>query len=146
MVNILSNKELQTLLPKQKIPLFSSYVRAGFPSPADDFLEKKIDLNDYLIKNRSATFLVRVQGDSMMNDHIHDGDILVVDRSLEAMNKDIVIAAVNGEFTVKRLIKGKNTIVLKAANPLYKDIVLTSGSDARICGVVIFSILHHRNR
>ena len=146
MVNILSKKELLKLLPKQKFPLYSSYVRAGFPSPADDFLEKKIDLNDYLIKNKSATFMVRVEGDSMMNDHICDGDILVVDRPLEARNRDIVIAAVNGEFTVKRLIKGKSSIVLKAANPNYKDIVLTPGSDARICGVGRFSILQHRKR
>src|SRR3989338_6758465 len=101
------------------LPLYSSSVRAGFPSPADDYIEKHLDLNNYLIKHPAATFLVRAQGDSMLNAGIHDGDILVVDRSLEPGHGRIVIAALNGELTVKRLYRHQGEVKLVAENPEY---------------------------
>ena len=94
----------------RELPLFLSKVRAGFPSPADDYLDKKLDLNEHLIKHPTATFFVKVKGDSMIKAGIHSGDILVVDRSLEAKDKRIVIAVVNGEFTVKRVRKIKDKL------------------------------------
>ena len=103
---------------KRKIirPLFMCGVSAGFPSPADDYIERLLDLNELLIKNPPATFFVKVAGDSMTGAGINDGDILIVDRSIEATNRKIVIAAVNGELTVKRLVK-KNII-----SPLWESL------------------------
>src|SRR5210317_1673830 len=86
-------------------PLFLSGVSAGFPSPADDYLDRKLDLNEYLVRNQAATFFVRVAGDSMVGAGINDNDILVVDRALEPGSGSIVIAVVNGDLTVKRLIR-----------------------------------------
>src|SRR4030042_6039051 len=88
---------------KVKLPLYISRIKAGFPSPADDYIEKELDLNEYLIKHPAATFFVRVEGNSMIDAGIHSGDILIVDKSLEAKNNKIVIAVVNGELTVKRI-------------------------------------------
>jgi DNA polymerase V len=86
-----------------EIPLYASTVSAGFPSPADDYLELSLDLNQYLIKHPAATFYVRVKGDSMINAGIHDGDLLIVDKSMEPGNDDVVVCVINGEFTVKTL-------------------------------------------
>jgi DNA polymerase V len=96
-----------------KFPLFLARIPAGFPSPADDYLDKNFDLNEYLIKNPSATFCVRVEGSSMVKAGISDGDILIVDRSLEPRDKKIVIAVVNSELTVKRIKKEKGKVYLE---------------------------------
>ncbi len=122
-------------------PIFTSRVQAGFPSPADDHLEDRLDLNKYLIHHREATFFVRAQGESMLGAGIHPGDILVVDKSLIAKSGKIVIAVVDGEFTVKRLHKYKGKITLKAENPEFDDIVISEGSELIIWGVVT-SVIH----
>ena len=120
--------------------LFSSGVSAGFPSPAEDYIEQRLDLNELLIQNPSATFFVRVNGDSMIGAGINHDDILIVDRSLEPISGKIVIAIVDGEFTVKRLIKNNDTCRLVAENPDYPPIEITEDSACEIWGVVTSSI------
>jgi len=127
--------------PSLSIPIFSSRVQAGFPSPADDHLEDQLDLNKHLIRHQEATFFVRAQGESMLGAGIHPGDILVVDKSLIAKSGKIVIAVVDGEFTVKRLHKYKGNITLKAENPEFDDIIISEGSELIIWGVVT-SVIH----
>lgn len=127
--------------PSLSIPIFSSRVQAGFPSPADDHLEDRLDLNKHLIRHQEATFFVRAQGESMLGAGIHPGDILVVDKSLIAKSGKIVIAVVDGDFTVKRLHKHKGKISLKAENSEFKDIEIFEGSELIIWGVVT-SVIH----
>ena len=127
--------------PVVNTPIFTSRVQAGFPSPADDYLEDQLDLNKHLIHHQEATFFVRAQGESMLNAGIHPGDILVVDKSLIAKSGKIVIAVVDGEFTVKRLHKYKGKITLKAENPDFDDIVINAGNELIIWGVVT-SVIH----
>jgi len=127
--------------PDVNIPFFSSRVQAGFPSPADDHLEDSLDLNKYLIHHEESTFFVRAQGDSMLGAGIYPGDILVVDKSLDAKNGKIVIAVVDGEFTVKRLQRHQNKITLKSENPNYKDIDIKKENELTIWGVVT-SVIH----
>ena len=105
------------------LPLFTGKVAAGFPSPADDYVEKTLDLNDLLVKKPAATFFVRAQGESMLGAGIHPNDILIVDRSIEPVPGKIVICALNGELTVKRLGRNNGQWRLKAENPAYADIV-----------------------
>jgi DNA polymerase V len=128
---------------KKKIvrPLFNCSVSAGFPSPADDYIDRKLDLNDLLIKNPPATFFVRAAGDSMINAGINHGDILIVDRSLEAGSGQIVIAALHGELTVKRLFKKGAACRLMAENPNYPPLEITEESQCEIWGVVT-SVIH----
>jgi len=126
--------------PPLRRPLFLSGVSAGFPSPADDYLDRKLDLNEHLIKNPAATFFVRVAGDSMTNAGINDNDILVVDRSLEPVNGNIVIAAVNGELTVKRLMKNRGSCRLVAENPAYPDLEIDEETGVEIWGVATYAI------
>ena len=121
-------------------PLFLSDVSAGFPSPADDYIERNLDLNEHLIQNPPATFFVRVAGDSMTGAGINHGDILIVDRSLEPSNGKIIIAIVNGELTVKRLLKTTDSCRLIAENPAYESIEVSSSSDFEVWGVVTFAI------
>ena len=122
-----------------KLPLFSSRVPAGFPSPGDDYIDQTLDLNE-LVKHPSDTFLVKVEGDSMINAGIYDGDILVVDRAVEADNNKVVVANLDGELTVKRLsIKG-TSVLLMPDNPKYEPIEIRPLSDFRIMGVVSFVI------
>ena len=102
-------------------------VVAGFPSPAEQYLEPQLDLNALLVKRPAATFFVRVQGDSMIGEGIHDGDLLVVDRSLRPASGDIVIAAVDGEFTVKTYRKDRDGVRLEPANPDFPVIRLAPG-------------------
>ena len=123
------------------LPIFTSRVQAGFPSPADDHLEDTLDLNTHLIRHKESTFFVKSQGESMLGAGIHPGDILVVDKSLIAKSGKIVIAMIDGEFTVKRLNKYKGKITLKAENPEFKDIVINEGSELIIWGVVT-SVIH----
>ncbi|QDP72209.1 translesion error-prone DNA polymerase V autoproteolytic subunit [Legionella israelensis] len=108
-----------------ELPLYSSTVRAGFPSPADDYIECRLDLNQHLIKHPAATFFVRTSGDSMNHAGIQSGDMLVVDRSLGAIHGKIVIAAIDGELTVKRLFKKEGQVKLLAENPNYPPIDIT---------------------
>lgn len=122
-------------------PLFLSKVPAGFPSPADDYLEGKLDLNEHLIKHKAATFFVRVMGDSMLGAGIHDGDLLIVDRSLEANDKSVVVAVVNGEFTVKRIKKENGRVWLMPENKDFLPMEMQEGSELEIWGVVT-SVIH----
>ena len=120
---------------RQTFPLYASRVPAGFPSPADDYVDKRLDLND-LIERPAATFFVTVTGDSMTGASIHDGDLLIVDRSLEAGDGKIVIAAVNGELTVKRVSLKNGEAWLMPENPAYPPLLITEGLDCVIWGVV----------
>ncbi len=123
------------------LPLFNTLVPAGFPSPADDYIEKQLDLNAYLIRHPAATFFVRVTGDSMLKAGIHSGDILVVDRSLEPTVGKIVIAVVNGELTVKRLQKQRGRWLLTPGNDACQPIPVEDGAELEIWGVVT-TVIH----
>jgi len=123
------------------LPLFSDRVAAGFPSPADDHLENKLDLNEHLVKHPAATFFVRVEGRSMIGAGIHPDDILVVDRSVEAVNGHIVVAAVDGELTVKRLHYHRARLFLEPENPDYDPIEITGETDLVVWGVVT-NVIH----
>ncbi len=128
-----------TVGKRLRMPLFSSNVPAGFASPADDFVEEYLDLNDLLVKREEATFFVRVAGRSMIDAGIQPDDILIVDRSVEARHGKIVIAVINGEVTVKRLFNRGGKVLLKAENPRYKDIEVKG--ELHIWGVVT-SVIH----
>jgi DNA polymerase V len=117
-------------------PLFLVPVSAGFPSPADDYLEGTLDLNHYLIKHAAATFFVKVKGDSMIEAGIHSGDLLIVDRALHPTDNSVVIAIVNGELTVKRLCTRGGTLVLMPGNGNYDPLPITNGTAFEIWGVV----------
>jgi DNA polymerase V len=117
-------------------PLFSSRVQAGFPSPADDHVAGELDLHKLLVKREAATFYVRVRGDSMTGAGIHEGDILVVDRSIEPAHGRIVIAVVDGELTVKELAMGPEGIRLLPRNAAYPPLVLQGESELVVWGVV----------
>ncbi|MCU7939229.1 MAG: translesion error-prone DNA polymerase V autoproteolytic subunit [gamma proteobacterium symbiont of Bathyaustriella thionipta] len=123
------------------LPLFIHSVPAGFPSPADDYLEQSLDLNTYLIKHPAATYLARAKGDSMEGCGIFDGDLLVVDRSRNAQHGEIIIAALDGQLTCKILDKNKQCLI--SANKTYAPIAISEFSDLIIEGVVIHSIRHH---
>ncbi len=125
---------------QRELPLFLSPIRAGFPSPADDYLDKKLDLNEHLIKHPASTFFVKVKGDSMVNAGILSGDILIVDRSLEPKDKNIVVAVLNGEFTVKRIRKRGSKLFLDPENDSYTPIEITDAMDFEIWGIVIHVI------
>ncbi len=118
------------------LPLYTSRIAAGFPSPADDHLEAPLDLNAHLVKHPAATFVVKVDGDSMTGAGIYNGDLLVVDRSLDAKSGHIVVAVVNGEMTVKRLLIDRKRIRLAPENPAYRPIEIREGADLVIWGVV----------
>ncbi len=126
---------------KLDFPLFLESVSAGFPSPADDYLERRLDLNEHLIKNPASTFFVRVNGDSMINAGIYSGDILVVDRSLDPKDGNIIIAVVDGDLTVKRLSITKNRISLMPENPKFNRLDITSEMNFEVWGVVR-SVIH----
>ena len=124
------------------MPYFENGVSAGFPSPAEDHMHSKIDLNNLLIENPSATYYVRVNGDSMLGAGILSGDLLIVDRSIEVTNNCIVVAHLDGEFTVKRIKKIKKKIFLQAENNNYKPIEITKEMDFELFGVVAHAIHH----
>lgn len=126
-------------ITKLAIPLFSSSVAAGYPSPAEDHVEDTLDLNDYMVRRPDSTFMLRVEGESMKNAGIMPNDILVVDRSIKAAHNKIVIAALDGELTVKRLFQHNGVIKLLPENPAYPEIELNSEADLVIWGVVIGS-------
>ena len=128
--------------PSCHVPYIISKVSAGFPSPADDYIENNLNLDKLLIKNRPSTFLIRAGGDSMINIGIYDGDILIVDRSLDAKSKDIVIASIFGELTVKKLLLDiHGNPQLKSENELYSNIEIKNKEDLIIWGVVT-SVIH----
>ena len=131
------NPLLETLCP---IPFFISGIPAGFASPAEDYIEKQLDLNDLVVKHPHATFYVRVDGDSMRDAGIQSGDILVVDRSLEPSHGKIVVALLDGEFTVKRINMGSNQLTLLPANSAYAPISISEASDFQVWGVVTYVI------
>jgi len=120
-----------------EMPLVSSKVSAGFPSPADDFLDLNIDLNKHLIKNQYTTFYVTVSGNSMTDVGINDGDLLIVDKSLEPTNNKIAVCFIDGEFTVKRIKVEIDCVWLVAENPNYKPIKVTDENELVIWGIVI---------
>jgi DNA polymerase V len=124
-----------------RLNLYEQPVSAGFPSPADDYIQSKLDLNRHLIKNPAATFYVKVSGHSMMGAGIHNGDLLIVDRSLEAKPGRIVIAVLNGELTVKRLHVEGDRFYLKAENDNYPPIEVIEPQELCIWGVVT-SVVH----
>lgn len=122
-------------------------IKAGFPSPAEDYLHDSLDFNHDLIKNPEATFYGRVSGDSMIEDGICDGDIAVIDRSLQPIDGDIIVAYVNGEFTIKYLDlshKDEGYIELKPANPNYSPIRIDADDNFRVWGVVVWTIKQWR--
>ncbi|WP_242928352.1 LexA family protein [Pontibacter vulgaris] len=123
-----------------ELPLSMPYVAAGFPSPADDYLEDKINLQSVLIRNPTATYLVRVRGESMRDARLHDGDILVVDRSVKPAEGHIIIGVVDGEFTVKQLVRLKGKLYLMPANEQYAPLELTEEMDFKPWGVVVWSL------
>ena len=123
-----------------KLPLVSASVEAGFPSPADDHLERGIDLNDELIRNPAATFLVRVKGESMRDAGIHAGDVLIVDKSITPTDRKIVVAMIDGNFTLKRFRKKDGRVFLTAENAEFPPIEVTDGQELTIFGVVTYII------
>ncbi|MFA9288268.1 MAG: LexA family protein [Weeksellaceae bacterium] len=125
---------------KQLIPLVTSHIPAGFPSPADDFVDLKLDLNEHMVKHPAATFFVKVSGDSMIGAGIHDDDILVVDRSVQATNNSIIVAALHGELMVKRykIVQGKT--FLYPENTAYKPVQVTTEMEFAVWGVVTYVI------
>ena len=122
------------------LKLFASRPAAGFPAPADDLVEKSLDINDLVVKNPSSTFFVRVEGDSMVNAGIFSGDVLVVDRSVEAVDGKIVVAAVYGELVVKRLNKIDGRFMLYSENEGYDPIKVSENDDCFVWGVVVGSV------
>jgi DNA polymerase V len=121
------------------IPLFLCSVPAGFPSPAGDYVESNIDLNEWLVGNKLATYIVRVEGDSIAGE-IHSGDMLIVDRSLEPRHRSVVIACVDGELTVKRFLVEGGRYFLAADNPEYPRLEIERESELIIWGVVTHSV------
>ncbi len=119
------------------VPLFQFSVPAGFPSPASDHMEDGLDLNTYLVKHKAASFLFRVQGHSMRGAGIMDGDKVVVDRSITAQHGHVVVAVIDGEYTIKRLHHQRGCIELRAENPAFKPICFSEQSSLEVWGVVV---------
>lgn len=123
-----------------ELPLILSRISAGFPSPADDYIEQKLDLNKFLIKHPAATFFVRIEGESMSGAGIKSGDLVIVDRALPVTDSAIVLAVVNGEFTIKRIKKYKNKLFLMPENSAFKPLEVTQEMAFEVWGVVTFVI------
>lgn len=124
----------------QDIKVYGSLVNAGFPSPADDYLESRLDLNELLIKHPTASFFIRVNGDSMIGAGIFHNDLVLIDRSLMVRNGDIVLAVINEEFTLKRYRKQGGRVVLYSDNPSYKAIPILSDQDFLVWGIATYVI------
>jgi len=121
-------------------PIFLDKISAGFPSPATDYMENKLDLNEYLIKHPAATFIVKASGSSMINADIYSGDLLIVDRSLTPRNNSIVIASIFGDLTVKKIKKKEKSIFLVSANKEYPNIEVREEMECFVWGVVTYII------
>lgn len=122
------------------LPLFGCRVPAGFPSPADDHLEESIDLNRLLVKSPASTFFIRVSGHSMRGAGIYDGDLAVVDRSLKPRLGCVVVAIVDGELTLKRMVRGAHGVALKSEHPDYPLLEFSEGNEFAVWGVATFVI------
>ncbi len=120
--------------------LFSHKVAAGFPSPVDDYIEGRLSLDEHLVRHKEATFFVRAKGNSMVGAGIFDGNLLVVDKSLSPSSGDIVIAVIDGELTVKRLIKRDGKVILKPESSHFKEIELKEGQELQVWGVVTATV------
>ena len=139
-------QSLRTTHSKLLIPLAEEHVSAGFPSPADDYIDKCIDLNEELICHPTSTFFLRVKGESMSNAGVLNGDLLIVDRSLDPQPGQLVVAILDGSFTLKRLTYRENTSYLEAEHPNYPTIDLRNYQNVQIWGVAIYSIHSLRGR
>lgn len=126
--------------PSSTVPLFISKVAAGMPSPADDYVEKTLDLNEYCLPHSEASFFLKVSGNSMTGAAIHDGDILVVDRSIPPKSGQVVIAMLDGELTVKRFLNEGGKVLLQPENPDYPTITISPNQDFSVMGTVIFVV------
>lgn len=137
-------KQLTFFLPNtenaKEIPFIAAGIKAGFPSPAADFDETKISIDQLVIKNETATFYAKASGNSMTGAGIDDGDILVIDRSIEPTNNKIAVCFIDGEFTVKRIKIEEDCVYLQAENPKYKSIKVTEDNDLIIWGIVTYVV------
>ncbi|MCF6169344.1 translesion error-prone DNA polymerase V autoproteolytic subunit [Lutibacter sp.] len=124
----------------QKRPVVNEDIAAGFPSPAEDFKEVRISLDKELVKNEEATFYARVRGNSMVDANIEDGDLLVIDRSIETRNGKVAVCMIDGEFTIKRLKVEKDCVFLMPENKKYKPIKVTEENELIIWGIVTYVI------
>lgn len=122
-------------------PLYQSPVQAGWPSPAEDYIESRLNLHEIAVKNPASTFFLRAAGESMLGCGIHDGDLLVVDRSLEATHNRVIIASLEGELLVKRLVRRGRAVFLAPANPDYPEIEITNREYVFVWGIVTY-VLH----
>jgi DNA polymerase V len=127
-------------IPLPGCPVLAHPVPAGFPSPATDYCESRLSLDEHLIEHQEATFFVRVKGNSMTGFGIHDGDLLVVDRALDPADRSVVIAVIDGGFTVKQLCRLPKGVLLRAGNPGHGDILVSEDQELSIWGVVRWSI------
>jgi DNA polymerase V len=134
-------ERVEVVIPSYPIPLYQSPIQAGFPSPAEDHIEEDINLQEYLVQHPSATFFLRVSGHSMKDAGIFHNDLIIVDSSHDPQQGDIVVAEVNGGFTVKTYHKEHGHIFLLPANPDYDPIEVTKEMDAVVWGVVTY-VLH----
>lgn len=123
--------------------LYCSTVSCGFPSPAEDYIETPLDLNEHLISKPAATFFVRAKGDSMIGVGIYDGDLLIIDRSIRAMSGHVVLAILNGEFTLKTLSQLRGSVWLRPENQKYQPIKINEEMEFQIWGVVTYTIHKH---
>lgn len=130
-------KTLSKSFPFAELKLLSHRLSAGFPSPAGDYAEDGLDLNNYLVKNKPASFMFTVRGESMIGAGIFDGDKVVVDKSVKPKHNEIVVAVVDGEYTIKRFYKYRGVIELRPENPSYPAITFQDGNELQIWGVVV---------
>lgn len=128
------------------LPLIAHRISAGFPSPAADYIEVGLDLNDYLVRNKPATFLFTVKGDSMTGASIEEGDKVIVDRAMTPKHGDIVVAVVDGDYTLKRLFKHRGRVELRAENPAYAPIEFKDGNELLVWGVVVGVVRRYSGR
>ena len=142
--NLKIHPSVQSL--KLSLPYADGGIKAGFPSPAQDYMESAIDLNKELIKHPASTFYGRVKGDSMIDANVHDGDILVIDKSLEPQNGDMAVCFIDGEFTIKYIRLEKDVIWLEPANENYEPIKVTIENDFLNWGIVTYCIQNKRRR
>lgn len=127
-------------VPSTGCPLLAAPVPAGFPSPAADYFEGRVSLDGLLIEHPEATFFMRVAGESMLGFGIHPGDLLVVDRALDPADRSVVVAVVDGGFTVKQMCRTRNGVLLRSGNPGHGDILVTADQTLEVWGVVRWSI------
>ncbi|GMN12130.1 translesion error-prone DNA polymerase V autoproteolytic subunit [Croceitalea sp. MTPC9] len=149
-MRLTQKEKIEFFIPKhgnpEGLPYFDGGISAGFPSPADDFLENRISLDNELVGDTEATFYARVNGNSMEGAGLYDGDLLVIDRSIEPYDGCIAVCFVEGEFTVKRIKKEKEKVTLLPENPNYKPIVIEGETILVIWGVVTYSIKNHQKK